>query len=229
MAVRNDFTAGEVLAAADLNDTFGSRVPFAYGTATPTTTVDGFVWYDENETPPAPKFWDGAAFQAISAPSGLNLIDEQTFTNASTVSVSGKLTATYRNYRVIFYSNDSGSMRIRLRSGSTDDSAAEYDNSGRVSGAVNSDTTDAAQTSWRGLDGGNLQINFMVFDLLVPAIATPTGLTMQAYQNAPGTSQFTYNANGLHRASTAFDGFSIILGGLGDFTGTIKTYGYEGA
>jgi hypothetical protein len=65
MAVRDDFTAGEVLAAADLNDTFASKPPFAYGTATPTTTVEGFIWYDENDTPPAPKFWDGAAFETF--------------------------------------------------------------------------------------------------------------------------------------------------------------------
>jgi hypothetical protein len=29
MAVRNDFTAGEVLAAADLNDTFASKLDYA--------------------------------------------------------------------------------------------------------------------------------------------------------------------------------------------------------
>jgi hypothetical protein len=66
MAVRNDFTAGEVLAAADLNDTFGSRVPFAYGTATPTTTVSGFLWYDTNFTPPVGKVWNGSAFVNFS-------------------------------------------------------------------------------------------------------------------------------------------------------------------
>jgi hypothetical protein len=65
MAVRDDFTAGEVLAAADLNDTFASKPPFAYGTATPSTTVEGFIWYDENDTPPAPKFWDGSAFETF--------------------------------------------------------------------------------------------------------------------------------------------------------------------
>ena len=68
MAVRNDFTAGEVLAAADLNDTFAAKVSYAYGTAEPTTTVDGFVWFDENDTPPTPKFWDGSAF--VPFPSG---------------------------------------------------------------------------------------------------------------------------------------------------------------
>jgi hypothetical protein len=62
MAVRDDFAPGEVLAAADLNDTFASKLPYSYGTATPTTTDSGFLWYDSNSTPAATKFWDGSAF-----------------------------------------------------------------------------------------------------------------------------------------------------------------------
>jgi hypothetical protein len=86
MAVRDDFTAGEVLAAADLNDTFASKPPFAYGTATPSTTVDGFIWYDENSTPPAPKFWDGAAFQAIGGGKILQVVRATDATNRTTTS-----------------------------------------------------------------------------------------------------------------------------------------------
>jgi len=57
MAVRNDFTAGEVLAAADLNDTFGAKLNLAGGkvlqivratdatrrTTTSTSLVDGSI------------------------------------------------------------------------------------------------------------------------------------------------------------------------------------------
>jgi len=88
MAIRNDFTAGEVLAAADLNDTFASKPPFAYGTATPSTTVDGFVWYDENSTPPAPKFWDGAAFQSFGGGKVLQVVRATDATARSTTSTS---------------------------------------------------------------------------------------------------------------------------------------------
>jgi hypothetical protein len=88
MAIRDDFTAGEVLAAADLNDTFASKVPYAYGTATPSTTVDGFVWFDENSTPPAPKFWDGAAFQGIGGGKILQVVRATDTTNRSTTSTS---------------------------------------------------------------------------------------------------------------------------------------------
>jgi hypothetical protein len=88
MAIRDDFTAGEVLAAADLNDTFASKVPYAYGTATPSTTVDGFVWFDENSTPPAPKFWDGAAFQGIGGGKILQVVRATDTTQRSTTSTS---------------------------------------------------------------------------------------------------------------------------------------------
>jgi len=67
MAVRDDFAAGEVLAAADLNDTFAAKPTFTYGTATPTADAEGAIWYDENSTPPVPKFWDGSAWQTFSA------------------------------------------------------------------------------------------------------------------------------------------------------------------
>ena len=88
MAVRDDFTAGEVLAAADLNDTFASKPPFAYGTATPSTTVEGFIWYDENDTPPAPKFWDGSAFETFGGGKVLQVVRATDATGRSTTSAS---------------------------------------------------------------------------------------------------------------------------------------------
>jgi hypothetical protein len=88
MAVRDDFTAGEVLAAADLNDTFASKPPFAYGTATPSTTVEGFIWYDENDTPPAPKFWDWSAFETFGGGKVLQVVRATDATDRSTSSSS---------------------------------------------------------------------------------------------------------------------------------------------
>jgi hypothetical protein len=101
MAVRNDFTAGEVLAAADLNDTFASKLAYSYGTAEPTTTIDGFVWFDENTTPPTPKYWDGSAFQTFSAgPADFSDAATGTYTDTGisykyiTFTASGTLTVT---------------------------------------------------------------------------------------------------------------------------------------
>ena len=97
MAIRTDFTAGEVLAAADLNDTFASKPPFAYGTATPSTTVEGFIWYDENDTPPAPKFWDGSAFETFGGGKILQVVratDTTTRTTTSTSYVDASISVT---------------------------------------------------------------------------------------------------------------------------------------
>jgi hypothetical protein len=88
MAVRDDWAPGEVLTADDLNMTFASKLPYAYGTATPTATDDGFVWFDENSTPPAPKFWDGAAFQAIGGGKILQIVRATDSTNRSTTSTA---------------------------------------------------------------------------------------------------------------------------------------------
>ena len=72
MAIRDDFAPGEVLAAADLNDTFASKAPFQYGTVEPTTDVEGFIWFDENDTPATPKYWDGTEF--VPFPSGVSAL-----------------------------------------------------------------------------------------------------------------------------------------------------------
>jgi hypothetical protein len=94
MAVRNNFAAGEVLAAADLNDTFASKLPYSYGTATPSTTISGFLWYDSNSTPAAPKFWTGSAFQALTSGKILQVVratdaTQRTTTSTSFVDVTG--------------------------------------------------------------------------------------------------------------------------------------------
>ena len=82
------WSAGEVLSASDLNAEFASKLPYSYGTATPSTSVDGFLWYDENDTPATPKFWDGAAFQPLTSGKILQIVRATNSTNFSTTSTS---------------------------------------------------------------------------------------------------------------------------------------------
>ena len=83
MAIRDDFAPGEVLAAGDLNDTFASKLPYEYSDTEPTTTTDGFLWYDDNDTPPTPKFWDGAVFQALGGAGGGKVLQVVRATDSS--------------------------------------------------------------------------------------------------------------------------------------------------
>ena len=61
------YPAASQALAQEVSDQLAEKLPYSYGTATPSTTVDGFLWYDENDTPPTPKFWDGAAFQSLTS------------------------------------------------------------------------------------------------------------------------------------------------------------------
>ena len=80
------WSAGEVLSASDLNAEFASKLPYSYGTATPSTTDNGFLWYDSNSTPAAPKFWDGAAFQALTSGKILQIVRATDATDRTTTS-----------------------------------------------------------------------------------------------------------------------------------------------
>ena len=98
MAVRDDFAPGEVLAAADLNDTFASKPTKSSGTTEPASPATGDIWYDTNDTPPTAKFYDGTAFQPFS--SGVGNAD---FSNAAT----GTYTESGISYKYVRYTSSS--------------------------------------------------------------------------------------------------------------------------
>jgi hypothetical protein len=100
MAVRNDFTAGEVLAAADLNDTFGSKPTKTSATTAPGSPAAGDLWFDTNDTPPTAKFYDGTDWQTFSAGAA-------DFSDAA----SGTYSDSGINYKYITY-NASGTLTV---------------------------------------------------------------------------------------------------------------------
>jgi hypothetical protein len=229
MAIRDDFTAGEVLAAADLNDTFAEKIPYAYGTATPTTTVEGFIWYDENSTPPEPKFWDGAAFQAVSAPGGLVHIATESFSAVSSVSVNGCFTSTYENYKIVISSltaSTASGFRMRMRVAGSDNSAASYNTLGRVTASLSSgdyNVSAATYFEFGGLNSGFAYATTM--ELQSPQLAQNTNAGFNhAGRNSVPDGQCVFGGMA-HYVSTAFDGFSLFPN-TGTITGTIRIYGY---
>jgi hypothetical protein len=243
MAVRDDFTAGEVLAAADLNDTFASKPPFAYGTATPSTTVEGFIWYDENDTPPTAKFWDGSAFENIAAPSGLSIVTPTsiansggtatasggavTLTGVTSVSLNGVFTSTYQNYRIVInlVSSIANEIRFRMRASGTDDTGANY--AIQYLFAAGSASTAARQTgqtaAWFFSGNGTYEA-VGAYDIGSPQLAKQTTLVGSQVYDQSTLGLISWAAN--HDESTAYDGITIIAGS-GTTTGLIRVYGYQ--
>jgi len=72
----------------ELSTALASKLPYSYGTATPTTSDDGFLWYDSNSSPAEVKFWDGAAFQTLTSGKILQIVRATDATARSTTSTS---------------------------------------------------------------------------------------------------------------------------------------------
>jgi len=212
--------------AQEVSDQLAEKVPYAYGTATPSTTVDGFVWFDENDTPPTPKFWDGSAFQNVAPAGGFDLITSQSFSAVSSVSVNNCFSATYEAYRFLLYGASSAAQNVnfRLRVGGVDDSTANAYVTQIVQGT--SSTASAAQISdsFGVLTYQNTNMAVGTGDILRPAVASPTFLIVNGGRN-PSTI-YTLTSSIYHNQSTAYDGITI-LAGAGTLTGTLKIYGYK--
>jgi len=111
MAIRDDFTAGEVLAAADLNDTFASKIVYPSGGADGNALI---------------KSGTSAAWGTAG---GLALVTSEDFTAVSSISINGAFTSSFDNYRVIgsLTTNSSGAnLLARLRASGTDNTSSVY-------------------------------------------------------------------------------------------------------
>lgn len=169
---------------------------------------------------------------AASGGGGLTLLDETTFSAASSVSVDNVFSSTYENYRIVLnitaYSA-SGFSLMRLRAASTDDTTANaYRSAGRSeTNAPGNSSEEFTSTSWHVLySGGATAQCGGVVDLFRPAVADETiaWITALALMSATGVAHIEWAAT--HDQNTAYDGFTLIPAS-GTFTGTCRVYGYQ--
>jgi hypothetical protein len=208
MAVRNDFTAGEVLAAADLNDTFASKLDY------PTGGNDGDALLKDG----ASAVWGAAG--------GSVLVASETITAQSDISINGCFTSAFRNYQIVYdiVASTTTNPQLRLRASGSDATAAEYDFQflgGLGSSAAAGSLT--AQTMWSTGPAGARLYSSAVITVSRPQLATNTFYqTLGNQSNADGASSGIGVLGGSHRAATAYDGFTLIFSTA---TGTVRVYG----
>ena len=130
---RKVFTAGEVLAAADVNSFLMDQTVMTFaGTAARgsaiTTPVEGMVTYLEDSN--SFEYWDSAEWDSLvpPSPSGLVHIRTESFSGVSSVIADGVFTSTFKNYRVIIRTTTTASPRVRFRSGGSDETGSVYQN-----------------------------------------------------------------------------------------------------
>lgn len=162
----------------------------------------------------------------------VNAAGQVTFTASSAVNVNGCFTSTFDNYLIVINSptaSVANSLNFRLRLAGADDSTANYDSqSTNSAGATVSAFQNLAGTSF-GIDGVVATIKDAELFLISPAVAQPTRGESRFKSTAnPATAVATAKKEMLllHRSSTAFDGFSLIVS-AGTITGNLRIYGYN--
>lgn len=196
---------------AELTSGLASKPTFSYGTATPTADGEGAIWYDENDTPPTPKYWDGSAWQPFSSGLGYAVISSPAATGNYTdgngdtwdyYAFDGSGTITF---------SEAGLAQVFLISGGAGSAAGADGSGGRVmEGIYEFDATSYTVTVGAGGPGTG--------GCTSPGIGGESSI---------GTVVRSYNSPGFHGGAGA--GASRYSGRNNDYTGSTITYGNSGA
>jgi len=247
------YVSGQVLDAARLNLT-NAGIPVFSGTATRDAAFDGsgektlaegqFAYLEDTN---AVQYYDSASWQAVGTTPGLVSITptsisvgsgtatsagngQVTFTGVGTnLSLNGVFSATYTNYLVLIEkqtASGTGGLNFRLRSGTTDNINANYDQgiirvtqAGTVSGqGLN------AQTNWF-FNINDYSYQYISLTLFSPFVTSFTGLQTSYVENDGTTSFYTAIQNGQNQESYSANGLTFLVSG-GTITGKVTVYGY---
>jgi hypothetical protein len=159
---------------------------------------------------------------------GLVHIHTETFASVSSVSIDDVFDATYDNYRVMIFFNNTGSADTNFR--------------WRASGVDNATTSSYITTRFRVQDTtlqGNRyadnkavsvgvsrpQVAGLSIDIIHPFQSVATTFMAHAMDNGGGTQADLYLYSGYHNQLSSYDGFSFFPNG-GLLTGSLSVYGY---
>jgi len=185
-------------------------------------TIDGVLLKDGQV--------DGVDVSAIVSGS-LVLVNKTTFSGAANVQTDNVFSSSYNNYKMIVNlsaASAQGQMRLRLASGGTINSSANYDQV-----MVYSNFSTASHTS--SIDGSNPHNYQMIgyqsstvkgdfnIDITGPANGSSRTSFWSKYQFIDTDGGFIIGST---TVDTAYDGYYIYPSGGGTISGTILVYGY---
>jgi len=232
---RKTFTAGEVLAAADVNTflmdqsvmTFAGTA--ARGSAIPTPT-EGMVTYLEDTD--ALQVFDGTDFIPVAGTppsSGLVHIRTETFSAVSSLSLNDIFSATYDHYKFFMTATGSATdtdLNFRYRVSGADESGGNYNSQRRIEENTSiAGTRLSSQTSgYLAIQPGNETVIEGTF--FNPFLAKRSfTLASSAFMTNISTSRHVEIATS-NTLTTSFTGITL-LPAAGNITGTIDIWGYK--
>lgn len=149
------------------------------------------------------------------------------FSGASSVSVNGCFSSTYRNYRLLFTIKASGDVDVnfRLRASGTDLTSSNYYEGryyiGGNASLAAGNNNQSLQTFWTMNSFGTWQ-GMSVMDICNPQTAEVT----HSFQNTSGR-YFQTLAQSLNNITTSYDGFTFYAVTSPTLTGNVTIYGYN--
>ena len=230
-----DFVAETVLTAAKLDISAATGVPVFATTVTRDAAfggankvlAEGQTCYLESTN--VVQYYDGAAWLAVGASSGLTLITAQPFTTMATVSMAaGIFSATYKNYLVeLEISATSGDQNISLRfnASGTPVTTSNYDAgicAARVNGVLTGLGSSGVSSALIGTILENRSAAF-AFNVIAPMAATFSNVTIAGMGAAPGVGTAALTGSAILTVAAAHDGLTWFVSGT--ITGTYRVYG----
>jgi hypothetical protein len=236
------FTSGQVLTAAQQNESARTGVPVfattgtrdaAFGGTGEKTLAEGQLAYVEGTGLQSYNGTSWVTWGAAPSAGALVYITGASFTTVTSVSLpNSTFTSTYRNYRFIFNITavtSDADFTIRMRASGSDDTNNSY--ATMLSGFTNTAATSNIGTDATSFNAGESDASLVrysfVADVLQPQIATATNLpcsyafvnkAQSAVVMRTGVMQFT--------TGTQFDSLSFISSVASSITGTYRVYGY---
>jgi hypothetical protein len=221
---RKVFTAGEVLAAADVNEFLMDQAVQSFagtaarGSAIP-TPVEGM--YTHLEDTDSLQFWNGSAWRS---PSGQTLISSSTFTTQTQILLDYIFTSEFDNYKIVGSISGSAIAGVnwQLRDGTSNLTTSTY------SGVVINGYDSASSTQVGAQDNGGFGLvrSSAKRNILEGVISNPFNtLDTQTYSTV-----YDSVANGLaiqsfqNTSTASYNGLRIFVS-AGTMTGSIQIYG----
>jgi hypothetical protein len=154
-----------------------------------------------------------------------------TFSGASSVSLNGVFSATYKSYKVVYKGTQSAQdgFSLRVRASGADLTGSVYKSmvmwNTSASGTFNSQGSDSATSI--DILGGGVQSGYYIFDIN-DIFETKRTAFLQRAQMMINTSNTSYNITGAAQVynTLSYDGLTFTPAS-GTITGTISVYGYK--
>jgi hypothetical protein len=174
----------------------------------------------------------GLKWAAAAGGGALTFIKSQSFSAVASQAVTSAFSATYTRYKVVIEidSNSStGFINLRMRSGGTDNTAANYSSSGVYN--TSNTPTPSGENSALGTSfvigylnsaGANLIINM---DMNNPFATKYTNYNAANVRQEGSGLSVMANNGGTLSVTTSYDGFTVL--GSGNITGKATVYGYQ--